>query len=53
MGADDVVRVLKKQQGLIKHGLSVKIDVVWLSVFLLAGQAAVTVRGRLGGWNCD
>lgn len=33
VGADHVVRVHKKQQGLIKHGHSVKIDFVWLSVF--------------------
>lgn len=31
VGADHVVRVHKKQQGLIKHGHSVKIDFVWLS----------------------
>lgn len=33
VGADHVVRVHKKQQGLIKHGRSVKIDFVWLSLF--------------------
>lgn len=33
VGADHVVRVHKKQQGLMKHGRSVKIDFVRLSLF--------------------
>lgn len=43
--ADQVVRVHKKQQSLIKHGHSVKIDLVWLSVLTARAGDCDSVRG--------